>query len=101
MERILLKIIFMSTPIKVGYLSSNSIHYVEERDEYFFEFNGRQNWLSCNKNQGIEVVYDQVYRQMYFLYDCKIIYSHHFYNFQDPLLLSQITKGYELKGFFR
>jgi hypothetical protein len=92
----------MFTTIKIGYIPSNSIHYSEAQEDFFFEFDGAINWLCCKKDWSISIIYDQVFRQMYYNYDCKIILSHYFYPFQDPLSLK---KGYEYyqyrwKGFF-
>lgn len=84
--------------IKVGFIKDSDIIYDYDRREYFFYIPGYgRRWLGCDLDFNINLIYDRVYKELYFSQDCNVIYSDFFYR---PASISD-KYSYVIKGFFQ
>lgn len=76
--------------ISTCYIQDKDIIYDYDRGEYFFHVPGRgRQWTCCNLDTELNILYDQVLRNLYFYGGYNVLYSEFFY------------KELLVKGFFK
>ena len=87
--------------INTWYVQDKDIIYDYDKSEYFFHMPGRgRQWTCCNLDSPLDIIYDQIYRTLYFSFGYNVIYSEHFYREEVTKKYCNNNKKYTM-GFFK